>query len=89
LAADGQVGLAQAAALKPNVIILDLGMPKMDGWEVARQLKANGATRAIPIIALTGHVTSEARQRALDAGVNEFCTKPCLPSDLVATIRRH
>jgi two-component system, cell cycle response regulator DivK len=88
-AVDGEDGLAKAQALHPSVIILDLGLPKMDGWEVAQRLKSTPATSAIPIVALTGHVTREARQRALTAGVNEFCTKPCLPPDLVATIRRH
>ena len=88
-AADGEDGLAKAQSLQPSVIILDLGLPKMDGWEVAQRLKNTPATSAIPIVALTGHVTREARQRALTAGVNEFCTKPCLPPDLVATIRRH
>ena len=88
-AADGEDGLAKAESLRPSVIILDLGLPKMDGWEVAQRLKNAPATSGIPIVALTGHVTKEARQRALTAGVNEFCTKPCLPPDLVATIRRH
>jgi two-component system cell cycle response regulator DivK len=88
-AADGEEGLAKAAQLQPSVIILDLGLPKMDGWEVAQRLKSTPATSAIAVLALTGHVTPEARKRALAAGVDEFCTKPCLPNDLVATIRRH
>jgi two-component system cell cycle response regulator DivK len=88
-AADGEDGLAKATALEPNVIVLDLGLPKMDGWEVAHRLKSAPATSGIAVVALTGHVTAEARQRALTAGVDEFCTKPCLPADLVATIRRH
>jgi CheY-like chemotaxis protein len=88
-AADGEDGLAKATALEPSVIILDLGLPKMDGWEVAHRLKSAPATSGIAVVALTGHVTAEARQRAMTAGVDEFCTKPCLPADLVATIRRH
>jgi CheY-like chemotaxis protein len=88
-AADGEEGLVKAAALKPSIIILDLGLPRLDGWEVANRLKSAPATSGIPIVALTGHVTKEARQRALTAGVDEFCTKPCLPMDLIATIRRH
>jgi CheY-like chemotaxis protein len=88
-AVDGEDGLAKAESLRPSVIILDLGLPKMDGWEVAQRLKNTPATSAIPIVALTGHVTRESRQRALTAGVDEFCTKPCLPPDLIATIRRH
>jgi two-component system, cell cycle response regulator DivK len=89
LAADGEEGLAKAVTLQPNVIVLDLGLPVMDGWEVARRLKASQATRGIPVVALTGHVTKESRERALRAGVDEYCTKPCAPKDLVASIRRH
>ena len=82
-------GLAKAVTLQPDVIVLDLGLPVIDGWEVARRLKGNQATKTIPLVALTGHVTREARERALAAGIDEFCSKPCLPSDLIATIRRH
>jgi two-component system, cell cycle response regulator DivK len=89
MASDGEDGLAKSVTLQPDVIILDLGLPRMDGWEVARRLKANQATKTIPIVALTGHVTKEARATALAAGVDEFCTKPCPPADLVAVIRRH
>jgi two-component system, cell cycle response regulator DivK len=88
-AADGEEGLKLAEALKPNVIVLDMGLPKMDGWEVANRLKSAPATSGIPVIALTGHVTREARQRAITAGVDEFIAKPCLPVDLVEAIRRH
>jgi CheY-like chemotaxis protein len=89
LAADGEAGLAKAMTVQPNVIVLDLGLPALDGWEVARRLKASQATATIPVVALTGHATAEARERALAAGVDEFCTKPFLPVDLIATIRRH
>ena len=88
-ASDGETGLEKAAALRPDVVILDLGLPRMDGWEVANRLKSQPGTSGIPVVALTGHVTRESRQRALTAGVDEFCGKPCLPADLVATIRRH
>ena len=88
-AVDGEDGLTKAAAVQPSVIILDLGLPRMDGWEVALRLRNTPATSEIPIIALTGHVTRESRQRALTAGVNEFCAKPCLPMDLIAAIRRN
>jgi two-component system cell cycle response regulator DivK len=89
LAADGEDGLAKAVTLQPNVIVLDLGLPLLDGWEVARRLKDSQPTKTIPLIALTGHVTKESRDRAVAAGVDEYCTKPCAPTDLVATIRRH
>jgi CheY-like chemotaxis protein len=88
-AVDGIEGLSKAESLKPNVVVLDMGLPKMDGWEVANRLKSGPATSGIPVIALTGHVTTEARQRALTAGVDDFIAKPCLPADLVAAIRRH
>jgi CheY-like chemotaxis protein len=88
-ASDGQDGLAKAVTLQPHAIILDLGLPGMDGWEVARRLKGSEETKTISVIALTGHVTKEARATALAAGVDEFCTKPCPPADLAAVIRRH
>jgi two-component system, cell cycle response regulator DivK len=88
-ASDGQESLTSAAGLRPDVIVLDLGMPGMDGWEVARRLKADAITRSIPILALTGHVLGDSRRRALEAGVEEFLTKPCLPQDLAEAIKRH
>ncbi len=71
------------------MIVLDLGMPGMDGVEVARRLKADPVTRTTRIIVLTGHVLDNARRRALGAGADEFCTKPCLPADLAAAVKRH
>jgi CheY-like chemotaxis protein len=89
IAVDGVEGLAQATSLKPDAIVLDLGMPKMDGWEVAQRLKANQATKKIPVLALTGHALDQSKQRAMSAGVDDYLVKPCLPADLVAAIRRH
>ena len=88
-AADGEEGLAKAATLGPSVVVLDLGLPRMDGWEVASRMKSAPGTSGVPVLALSGHVTPEARQRAKTAGVDEFIAKPCLPTDLVAAIRRH
>jgi len=88
-ASDGEDGLDKASALAPTVIVLDLSLPLMDGWEVARRLKANGKTRSIPVIALTGHALDDSRRKAMAAGVDEYLTKPCLPADLAAVIRRH
>jgi CheY-like chemotaxis protein len=88
-AVDGQDGLAKAAALKPSVVVLDHGLPRLDGWEVAKRLKSAPATSQIPVIALTGHVTQDARDRAKAAGVDEFCPKPCQPLELIAVIRRY
>jgi two-component system, cell cycle response regulator DivK len=88
-ASDGEDGLDKASALAPTVIVLDLSLPLMDGWEVARRLKANGKTRSIPVIALTGHALDDSRRKAIAAGVDEYLTKPCLPADLAAVIKRH
>ena len=76
LAVDGSHGLAMAANAGPDLILMDLGLPEPDGWECARRLKANAATRHIPIIALSAHAMVGDRQKALDAGCDEFDTKP-------------
>jgi two-component system, cell cycle response regulator DivK len=76
LAMDGAHGLAMARLHGPDLILMDLGMPEIDGWECTRRLKAETATRAIPIIALSAHAMVGDRQRALDAGCDEFDTKP-------------
>ena len=88
-AGDGVEGLRLASELKPAVIVLDLGLPRMDGWEVAERLKADAGTKGIPIIACTGHAVPELKSRAIKAGVAEYVVKPCLPTDLVALIRKH
>jgi two-component system, sensor histidine kinase len=85
-AADGPSGLQAARTAHPDVIVLDLGLPRVDGWEVARRLKADESTRDICLIAVTGHATGEARQRALDAGIDEYLVKPCPPDDVLAAI---
>lgn len=87
-AADGLQGLAAARQGRPDLILLDLGLPGIDGWECARRLKADPATRDIPIIALTAHAMVGDRQRALDAGCDDFDTKPIDLTVLVATMTR-
>jgi CheY-like chemotaxis protein len=87
-AGDGQDALAKAAALKPDVIVMDLSLPGMDGWEATRRLKADAATRHIPVIALTGHALSGSDEHARAAGCDAFLTKPCDPEELAATIDR-
>ena len=87
-AADAGEGLAAAREAKPDVIVLDMGLPGVDGWELTRRLRAEPAPRGACIIALTGHATGEAGQRALDAGVDGYLVKPCPPEDLIAEIER-
>ncbi len=88
LAQDGLEGLALAQRESPDAILLDLGLPEIDGWQCARRLKADEATRHIPIIALSAHAMVGDRQRALDAGCDEFDTKPIDFSGLLSTLER-
>lgn len=76
LAVDGRQGVDMARSERPDLILMDMSLPVMDGWEASRTLKADGETRAIPIIALTAHALSEDRQSALDAGCDDYDTKP-------------
>lgn len=87
LAADGAQALAAAADQLPDVILMDLSLPVIDGWEAARRLKKDGATRHIPIIAVTAHAMDRDRERALDAGCDDYATKPVDLSDLLSKIR--
>ena len=76
IAVDGQEGVNAAQTRKPDLILMDMSLPVVDGWEAARTLKAAEATRAIPIIALTAHAMSGDREKALGAGCDDFDTKP-------------
>ncbi len=76
MAVDGAEGVAQAVALKPNLVLMDLSLPVMDGWEAIRQLKANPETAGIPVIALTANARAEDEKTARDAGADDFDTKP-------------
>jgi CheY-like chemotaxis protein len=87
-AANGQEALALAGAWPADIVILDLGLPDIDGWEVSRQLKAATRTAAVPIIALTGSGLPHERVSAMRAGCERHLTKPCKPTDLVDAIQR-
>lgn len=75
-AADGGQGLDVAKTEAPDLIIMDLSLPNIDGWEACRRLKADSSTRTIPVIALTAHAMSTDREKALAAGCDDFDTKP-------------
>jgi CheY-like chemotaxis protein len=76
IARDGAEGLVQAKSRAPALILVDLGLPVIDGWEVTRQLRLAPETAAVPIIALSAHAMPEDRERALAAGCNDFIAKP-------------
>ena len=76
VAANGAEGVAMAKARQPSLILMDLGLPVLDGWEATRQLKALPETRHIPVIALSAHAMAGERDKALAAGCDEFDTKP-------------
>ena len=88
-AADGEEAIAKAARLRPDLVVMDLSLPGIDGWEATRAIKADERTSDVPVIALTGFAMPSHAQRAREAGCDDFITKPCLPTDLVATLKRH
>lgn len=87
-AQNGHEALQQAFALHPDLIVMDLSLPGLDGWEATRRLKADARTRTIPVIALTGHALAGHSKGAIEAGCDAFITKPCLPERLLEEIRR-
>jgi CheY-like chemotaxis protein len=87
-ARNGMEAIEAAQQRMPDIIIMDLSLPVMDGWEATRQLKADERTRRIPVVALTGHALAGHSKGAKEAGCDSFLAKPCLPDQLVAEIRR-
>ena len=87
IATDGAQGVAIAAAERPSLILMDLSLPVVDGWEATRQLKAAPETQHIPVVALTAHAMAGDREKALAAGCDDFDTKPVEISRLLEKIR--
>ena len=89
VAEDGQQGIALANSDAPDVILMDMSLPVIDGWEATRRIKADGATRDIPVIALTAHAMATDRKKAMDAGCDDYDTKPIDLPRLLEKIENH
>jgi CheY-like chemotaxis protein len=86
LAGDGKEGIAKAQSEKPDLVLMDMNMPELDGWEATRQLKAAPETAGMPVIGLTAHALTGDRERALEAGCGDYHTKPVDFPKLLAQI---
>ena len=86
IAIDGQQGADMAASERPDLILMDMSLPVIDGWEATRRIKANEATRAIPVIALTAHAMAGDREKAMEVGCEDYDTKPVEISRLLGKI---
>lgn len=87
-AENGHEALEKAFEMLPDLIVMDLSLPGIDGWEATRRLKADPRTKRIPVIALTGHALAGHSKGAMDAGCDAFITKPCLPERLLEEVRK-
>jgi DNA-binding response OmpR family regulator len=86
-AGDGREALRSAGAFPPDVILLDLALPELDGWELARRFRADPRMQRVVIVAVSGHAELSARMRAMSAGADLFVPKPVTPADLLARVR--
>ena len=89
VATDGQEGVDKSKSEAPDVILLDMNLPTVDGWTAAGMIRADPATATVPIIALTAHAMSGDRDKAIAAGCTDYCPKPIDFSDLLAKIERY
>ena len=87
-ALNGEEGIAKARAEKPDLILMDISIPVIDGWEATQVLKHDPATRDIPIIALTAHALASDREKAMEVGCDGYLAKPCEPRAVVAEVQR-
>jgi CheY-like chemotaxis protein len=88
-AVNGEEAVRRTKELLPAVVVMDLSLPVMDGWEATRRIKADPTTAKIKVIALTGHAEPAHAKKALEAGCDDFVPKPCLPADLLAKVKAH
>ncbi|MBI2889969.1 MAG: response regulator [Nitrospirae bacterium] len=88
LAENGLEGVEAAQAQHPDVIVMDYSLPLLDGWQATRRIRSQPALRMVPIIGVTAHGRVADRQSALEAGCNDYLTKPCEPRDILAAVAR-
>jgi CheY-like chemotaxis protein len=87
-AVDGEDGLEKASESTPDLVILDISLPRMDGWTVAQRLRGTPATASVPMLALTAHASPGDRERAKREGFNGYLAKPCDPAAVLSEVRR-
>jgi two-component system, cell cycle response regulator DivK len=87
-AVDGQQGVDLARSERPDIILMDMSLPVLDGWEATRRVKADNATRTVPVIGLTAHAMSGDREKAIEAGCDDYDTKPVELDRLIGKIER-
>src|SRR5882672_2890178 len=87
-AQDGAAGVAKAASERPHLILMDMSLPVLDGWEATRRLKADPLTKGIPVIALTAHAMAEDKEKAMAAGCDDYDTKPIELTRLLAKMKK-
>jgi two-component system, cell cycle response regulator DivK len=88
LAVDGQQGVDLARSERPDIILMDMSLPVMDGWEATRRVKSDDATRGVPVIGLTAHAMAGDREKAIEAGCDDYDTKPVELERLIGKIER-